>query len=264
MADYRNVDAKTKADGAMALSGNPARRVALAVVDDITNSLDPDVLEKLNAAVLSPAPEDAVNAVKELVGNGVRPVDLADFYIPTIARKLGAHWCEDELSFAAVTIGTSRLQAMLRCLGPSWSGECDGRPNAPSVLVVVPHEIYHTLGAIVLSGQLRRKGLSVKLLLGGAPSAVSERVANTTYDAVFISSSRGESLESLRRIVDAVHAAIQDPPPIVIGGTILEVETAETITALTKADHATKYPDEAIRLCGLRIARQNALNRNGA
>jgi methylmalonyl-CoA mutase cobalamin-binding subunit len=117
--------------------------------------------------------------------------------------------------------------------------------------------VYHTLGALVLGGQLRRKRLSVKLILGGRPNDIAERVSSTDYDCVFLSSSRGESLESLRRLVEAVKSATKTPPPVVVGGTILEVEQAETITTLTGADFATIIPDEALAFCGLNHITQN-------
>ena len=172
---------------------------------------------------------------------------------------MGDAWCVDQLSFAGVTIGVSRLQAMLRTLGPSWSGDNALHPEAPLMLLIVPQDAYHTLGAIVLSGQLRRKGMSVKLMLGGKPEDIADRVARNSFQAIFISSSRGETLESLRRIIDVVKTSAPKPPPIVVGGSILEVESANDVTALTGADYATRRPDEALRLCGLQVSKHEIL-----
>jgi hypothetical protein len=47
---------------------------------------------------------------------------------------------------------------------------------------------------------------------------------------------------------------------VVIGGSILEVETEKNLKTLTGADHATKRPDEALRLCGLRMNSQDSIN----
>jgi methanogenic corrinoid protein MtbC1 len=257
MADHRNFGSNMRPAAQAPQQSPAARRAALAVVQDISLNLDTDVLLKLNDAALSPRPEDCKAAIHAAVAQGTRPEDLADFYIPALAREMGERWCVDKLSFAGVTIGVSRLQAMLRELDPHWASDDASGPEAPSLLLVVPQEIYHTLGAIVLSGQLRRKGISVKLVLGGKPKDIAERVLRTKYHAVFISSSQDVALESLRRIVAAVKTATKTPPPIVVGGSILEIETADSVTALTGADFATQIPDKALRLCGLKPTTHN-------
>ncbi len=251
MADHRNIDAKTQIAGDSPRHSAARQRFAPTVVRNTEQELDDTVLADLYEAAIDSDPAVCRAAVENALADGILPEDLADGYIPTIARQMGEQWCVDQMSFATVTIGTSRLQAMLRLLGPNWTGRSEEQHDAPAVLLVVLQEIYHTLGAIVLSGQLRRKGVAVKLVLGCKPKEVAERICRTKYEAVFISSSMGETLESLRQIVDAVQTSTDTPPPIVIGGTILDVETVENITALTGADHATQNPDEALRLCGL-------------
>jgi methanogenic corrinoid protein MtbC1 len=248
MADRRNINANKYTAAGVPDAASVAK---VSLVPDIASISDPEILLQLKNAVLDTLPETGNTVSRQLVTSGVHPDDLADHYIPEVARDLGDRWCSDKLSFAEVTIGASRLQAMLRSLGSHWSGAFTPRAGAASILLIVPQEIYHTLGALVLSGQLRRKGCSVKLALGSRPKDVADTVIGTTFDAVFISSSRGETLESLRLIVEAVKTSLLSPPPIVVGGTILEVETKEIVTALTGADYATKIPDEALRLCGL-------------
>ena len=251
MADHRNADATNQGAGENQQRDAATPREGLDFAQIKQPKLNQKLFDKLHAAALNPDQSACKTTLNQVIADGVPADVIADHYVPAIARELGEQWCVDQLSFAAVTIGSSRLQAMLRMLGPNWSGDSAEHDGAPGILLVVPHEVYHTLGAIVLSGQLRRKGVSVKLLLGGRPREVAERVASTTYDGIFISSSIGETLESLRQIVDAVRTSTHTPPPIVIGGTILDVETVENVTALTGADHATKIPDEALRLCGL-------------
>ncbi len=259
MADHPNVDAKIQRAAPYLRQVPATLRVAADIPDDNPKSLDEALLARLHAAAISLDAEACKRTIKCVVAEGTLPEDLADFYIPSIARTMGDLWCEDELSFASVTIGTSRLQAMLRVLGPDFSDAHANQSDAPAVLLVVPQDIYHTLGAIVLSGQLRRKGLSVKLVLGGRAEDIAARVRRTRYDAIFLSSSRGETLESLRRIIDAVRGSASNTPPIVVGGSILEVETVQDVMALTGADYATRLPQEALRLCGLRDSTQNGV-----
>ncbi|MFO8128133.1 B12-binding domain-containing protein [Yoonia sp.] len=263
MANRQNFDARKKSAVQEARPDSTRRRVAATVVDDIRCNVEDELFAILKAAVLNPDPQVCRKAVRSSVTQGTRPEDLADFYIPAIARDLGDLWCEDQLGFANVTIGVSRLQAMMRELGPNWASDNASNPAAPSILLIVLQDVYHTLGAIVLTSQLRRKGYSVKLLLGSSAEVIAQRILRTTYNCVFISSSRGETLESLRRVIDAMKTSMNNPPPVVVGGSILEVETEEDITALTGADYATRIPSEALRLCGLQDMTLEAVRANG-
>lgn len=248
MADRRNIDVMAENVPHRPLQP-PA--TGLTLVPFSTRQLDRQIMADMRAAALAVDRQECTAVVQKALQSGIARDDLADFYIPELAREIGADWCSDMLSFAAVTIGVSRLQAMLRELGPEWAGDQSANPAAPSIMLIVGQEVYHTLGAMVLSGQLRRKGLSVRLMLGADPQDIAQKLAKTSYDAVFISSSAGESLESLRRIVYVIRASSKTATPIVIGGTILEVESHSDVTALTGADYATTVPSEALELCGL-------------
>jgi MerR family transcriptional regulator, light-induced transcriptional regulator len=251
MADRQNIDVVAENAVAGRKKGVANAPSGLTLVPHTERQLDPQVMSDMRNAALAASREDCSVVVQRALDSGIARDDLADFYIPALARELGDDWCSDGLSFASVTIGASRLQAMLRELGPEWAGDQSANPAAPSIMLIVAQDVYHTLGAMVLSGQLRRKGLSVRLMLGAEPSELAQKLAKTSYDAVFISSSSGETLESLRRIVYVIRASSRTSMPIVIGGTILEVETCYDVTALTGADYATTVPSEALELCGL-------------
>ncbi len=257
MPEHRNIDAKSRVD-ATPLPANAMSALHVQIVaSNPPPDLDADILKSLHTAAMSADRDSCGEALEHALASGISREDIADSYIPELARQMGDLWCSDELGFAGVTIGVSRLQSMLRDLGPDWSGDNSADPTAPAVMLIVAQEIYHTLGAMVLAGQLRRKGLSVRLTLGVRPEEIAARIQRTGFDAVFISSSRGERLESLRRIVDVVKNATDQHLPIVIGGSILEVETVEDVKALTGADHATAQPDQAIALCNLKVATTN-------
>ena len=71
-----------------------------------------------------------------------------------------------------------------------------------------------------------------------------------------MSAARGQSLDSLRQIIENISTVADNPPPIVVGGSILEVQSVEDILALTGANYATGKPDEALRFCGLITKKQ--------
>ncbi|MDX8349132.1 cobalamin B12-binding domain-containing protein [Cognatiyoonia sp. IB215446] len=213
--------------------------------------LDEDLLESFEAAAISEAREACRIVVQDALNLGFSAEEIVDHYIPEVSRRIGELWCADNLGFANVTIAVSRLQSLLRELGLDWSGDVAGDPNAPMVLLVVPHEVYHTLGAMILGSQLRRLGISVRISLGLRNEELATRLQRSNFQGVFISASCSETLETLSRIVDVVKNSTVTPPPIVIGGSLLDVETKENVTALTGADYATRIPSEALELCGL-------------
>lgn len=208
---------------------------------------------RLQVAVAGGRPSDGLATVRRMVDAGIPPEEIADHYIPAAARQLGEMWCEDEVSFATVTIGVARLQGLLRDLEDIAGMARMDEPEGASILVVVASGVYHTLGAMVLTGQLRRQGHAVRLLLGPEPEAVAVAVRQARFDAVLISAAEGVSAESVRLIVHAVKTATGAAPPVVIGGTILaSMDVAgANIQSVTGADHATSDPNEALRLCGL-------------
>ncbi|MEM1234553.1 MAG: cobalamin-dependent protein, partial [Pseudomonadota bacterium] len=156
-------------------------------------------------------------------------------------------WCEDNMSFADVTIGSARLQSMLRDLrAPQVT-----HPSAPSVLVVVPQDAYHTLGATVVADQLRRMGIAPRTAMGLAEIDLAELVESHDFNAVMISAATSERLETLRELVNCIRNASRTPVPIIVGGTVTDKDT--DIRTLTGADYVSNHPKEALQACGLTI-----------
>lgn len=211
--------------------------------------LKPSILKQLLDATLQPdwAACDATKAAAAALG--INEICLADQYIPAVARILGDLWVSDHIGFADVTIGSARLQAMLRDLGPDWAADTMAPANAPSVLLLTPKDASHTLGAVVLSGQLRRRGLSVRITFDADRHRIADIMDRIRFDAVFISAANSEGLEKIRRMIEFVHTLTPKHVPIILGGTVLE--TSPHVASLTGADLATSNLDEAIDYCRL-------------
>lgn len=251
---------QTEALGAGPLPGDSVDQLAAKALTLVANRqrraggvvLAKHVIQ-LQDAVTSGGPGSGLAVLRSMTDAGVRAEDIADHYIPAVARRLGDLWCEDEVGFATVTIGVARLQGLLRDLDDLTGPERMAEPAGASILVVVGANIYHTLGAMVLTGQLRRAGHAVRLLLGAEPEAVSSAVRQARFDVVMMSAADGATAESIRRLVMAVKTATGAPPPVVLGGTVLEsmAEIGTDILELTGADHATSDPNKALTLCGL-------------
>lgn len=196
---------------------------------------------------LEPDPEACKKVVDRLRKLGVSPEHIAERHIPEAARQIGKQWMEDETCFADVTIATSKLQALLHYLEPDWGVDRQHVSRGLSVLLMVSAENDHTLGAMVLLGQLRRLGCSVRLLLTAKADTLKGEIGSTRFDAVMISASSGSKANTLRPLVQAVRRASTGDAPIVIGGGILESEP--DLLRLTGADYAENDPHRALKLC---------------
>ena len=230
---------------------------ALAIVARRTRALtddpDRDAQRRLHAAVLAVDPLACRETARALIAQGVTAVRICDVHVPAVARRLGEDWVADDLSFSAVTIGGARLQRLLREIGEGDEG--DRRRNAAgdarAVLLLVAPEADHTLGAMVLAGQLRRRGLSVRLSLGEPDDAIVEAMTATRFDAVFVSVTLRESLGFLEGALAQIRARFAVVPPVVLGGALIDREGADAATL--GIDLVTSDLDEAVAFCGLTV-----------
>ncbi len=223
----------------------------LGVTSTSTCKITEHFVDELYKAAASIEREPLQRVVQQILDAGISEYELADIFIPRVAALLGEAWCQDNINFAETTIGSARLQGVLRSLGPEWCAEDIYIGSAaPRCLVVVPEGAQHTLGATILTGQLRRAGLSVSLDLNAGPSNVFDRLSTTTFDVVLISASARESLASISRIVQKVRQTGQEIP-VIVGGNVLSLD--QDIAQITGADIATSDLQEAIGFCGFNV-----------
>lgn len=227
---------------------------AIAVLASKRARTRPVLSERLVLQMIAAArdPRDSVmrGAVTDLLHSGIPAVEVLDFYIPEAARRLGESWMTDRLGFADVTIATARLQRVVRFLADRPGIRAtDARL---SILLVVAEGEYHTLGPMIMAEQLRRKGISVRLVLGESNREVLKTVAEGHFDAIFFSISSSDKLADVKDLVEKTRKALGTPTPIVAGGPIGRLRNDGR--TLTGADHFTSDPKEALRLCGLTVS----------
>lgn len=208
------------------------------------------LLAEIEAAVLDRDPTRRAAVLAEMRMRAIPDAWVAEVLIPEVARRLGEAWCEDDKSFAEVTIGSARLQAMVRDLDPSDAS--DALDEAPLLAVIVPEDESHTLGALTLAGQLRRLGFSVKLFLGASEADLIGALSAARFDAVLVSASQGDRLSSLARLVKRMRLALPRTTPIIVGGSA--VTRGLGAKGRIGADHFTSDVFEALSACGLKMS----------
>ncbi len=210
-------------------------------------------LAELREAVLRPDPAARRGILARMLDAGITAEEVCDLYIPTVARRFGEEWCEDTMSFADVSIGSARLQALLRDAVLEPRG--DPADESARFAVLLLADEFHTLGAMVLTGQLRRRGASVRLLLGRRREDVERVACGAGFDAVLVSAAKCDHPGQVKQLLTMLRELLSDPIPLIIGGGLLDLGV-EKILAETGADHATSDPAQVMRLIGSPEARQ--------
>ena len=210
--------------------------------------IDAQLVVKLRAAVLVESLQECFSVSAEITGAGISRDDLLDRYIPAVARKLGNEWNEDQISFATTTLGAARLQWLLRAFEPALPDH-EIAADAPGILVLVPAGEHHTLGAVLLSSQLRRRGFYVNLMLNARAETLKVQMCCRSFQATMISISCGRDLDELRTLVSASRHAMERNAPVLIGGLI--TETGLDVVGLSDADHTATDVDDALLVSAL-------------
>ncbi|WP_168771138.1 cobalamin-dependent protein [Palleronia sediminis] len=227
----------------------------LASRSSVRPKIDERFLVPLIRSVIGTDANARCAVIDSMLMHGVPPDDICDFYIPEAARRLGGGWEDDSLSFAVVSVAVARLQGCLRDLVPVEDVPRGDRMGAPAVVVV--SDRYHTLGSMVLTAQLRRVGISVRLLLGRTPEDACAIVSTGDYDAVLLSVAQFDDLDEVAALVNGLRLAMGATALIIIGGGALGAG-ADQVREKTGADLATNDLTEVISQARLASNRANA------
>lgn len=221
--------------------------------------LRPTVMAAFRSAVVDHDAGRMEAFLRDLVRQKVSASAVADLYIPALARTLGEDWLEDRASFFDVTLAASRMQAMLRAIGMGWSADSGSGPALPSLLLIVPPREQHSLGAMVLLGQLRRLGISVRLLIAPTAQELRRTLVAGSFSGVWISVVGTDRLAEIPQLVAQVRSVRGAGLPVVVGGAIAHL--GKEMLSSTGADAVTADLDEALSACGIELDGNSALRR---
>lgn len=238
--------------------GGVARQV-LSVLSSELRLIYPDMparalvryLDEMQAAMARTNEDSLTELLNRMRRAGIRDTDIADFYIPVVARRLGEQWVSDKLEFMQVTTGMANLRAMLHKLDASWcTPERAPFGTLGEICVIVPQNVQHSFGASILAGQIRRAGYDVRLGSDLPLDGMADFVSAPATMGIMLSASRCETPEFLRSVVAQLRKG--NPwAPVVIGGNVLE--SGDDLCALTGADCATNDWQSALEFCGQQV-----------
>ena len=212
-------------------------------------ALRTDLAQRLIDAVVLGSAEALDDCLAEFRRQRVTVAALADTYVPEAARQMGQRWVDDTMTFADVSMAATRLQALLRGIGGSWSADAGRARDGGAILLAVPEGEQHTLGPMIVMGRLRRMGVSVCMRLAPVAEELRALMQARAFDGAFVSVSARNHLAAARVVTDSIRSASETRLTVIVGGPVLAL-TGDARDA-TGADLATSDLTEALSACSL-------------
>ncbi len=123
-------------------------------------------------------------------------------YLAGAAEQLGEWWVENKISLVDVTIGTSRIFAILRSLAPMFDG-ITPQKGRRAVFASAPDED-HTLGVRMATDLMRDEGWKIDLMVGYSHEELIDRIRKSNCYLIGLSAGGKHSVVKLAKLVIAL------------------------------------------------------------
>ncbi|MEX0280182.1 MAG: B12-binding domain-containing protein [Arenibacterium sp.] len=210
-----------------------------------------DWVDHLVGALMSESETSYQAVITSLIASGVTTDEVYELFVPDAARRLGQLWVEDRASFVDVTIGAGRLQSLYRDQAERGEKNWLDRsiPLGQSVLLIIPENEDHSLGAFVAANQFRRHGFWVRMAIGLNLEELVHLVKTGHFAMLGVTAATLKTVPQVTAMIDHLRSNVKKCPPIAVGG--LVVSNHDGIASRTGADVAAKTVREAIEKCRL-------------
>lgn len=208
---------------------NLAREVLLRLREqDAEPSIDRpsgQQIDQLCLALLADDPLEGAAFIRDVRSAGASIEAVYLKYLAAAARKFGDWWDDDIIPFSKVTLGTSRMYAIMRALRRQVPPKLG--PGAKSAIFAsVPGET-HTLGVRMATDLFRKEGWDIDLVIGEDHDHLVAELVRAKAPLIGISAGGHHSMQALWRLVVALR--IKAPTKAVfVSGQIAE-EALEAI-----------------------------------
>lgn len=218
-----------------------------------TSSTTEALISEFTLALLSADESAAGDLMRGLLARGTSPEAVFEDLFAPAARRLGEMWETDDCSFYEVTIGSGRIQCLMRELAAQLTAPTRFGGTGRVILSLAPGE-QHSLGMMIVAEHLLRDGWDVHFLSSYNDEYLLDKVQETHYDCVGFSISCTKHLAGLARDIKRIRQMSTNRDiRIVVGGPLVTKDP--TIVARVGADgHAVNGAmavTEARRLCSL-------------
>ncbi|MGF1462666.1 MAG: B12-binding domain-containing protein [Maricaulaceae bacterium] len=201
----------------------------------------------LATRLIAPFAQAGSSFVRDLVDQDVDREALFLEVLAPAARILGEMWDEDQVDFAHVTVGLSRLHRILHDLSEP---EVFGRDGFRVLLAPGPGE-QHTFGLAIVSEFFRRAGWETWVENTVEPEDLHTIAHQNVFDVVGFSLSRSDRVKELALTIKTLREVSRNPDVLVfVGGKAFDecADLAEAVGADATAADARLAVTTAERL----------------
>jgi methanogenic corrinoid protein MtbC1 len=181
---------------------------------------DAEQISRLCAALLSPDDAAGDRIILAARQDGASPEVIYLGYVAGAARRLGVLWEEDQVSFAEVTVASSRLYRIIRGLRHVLDAAALKQGVDRHVLFALVPEDTHTLGIEMATDLFRRDGWDVEMSVGEDHDQIVSRTENERFQSVVLVAHSESTLPNLISLVLALRIT-QPMAYIVVAGNIV-------------------------------------------
>jgi methanogenic corrinoid protein MtbC1 len=183
------------------------------------NGVNEDNVESLFQALLFSPRVEASQLIDIAMKSGFSASEVCVCLLAPAARRLGEAWLNDRCSFLDVTLGSQRLQELLRVLR-SRTGRPSGLVGSGRtiVLAATPGE-QHLFGLSVLEVVFAEAGWNVVMAAGASAAEIGHLVSMQRCEVVGVTCSCSGLLPALKSAIATVRRApTVDSVRIIVGG----------------------------------------------
>jgi methylmalonyl-CoA mutase cobalamin-binding subunit len=177
---------------------------------------DAEVIAEFARLAIQPDGREAESFFFRKRDDGMSMAALFETLLVPTARRLGDLWFEDDCDFVDVTLGITRLRALLETCVRVSSGP--GAPGRSALLISAPKE-RHFFGLEVVSAFLVSSGWDTALALGHSASDNARAAESQWFSVLGVSVSDGAHLDDAARAIEAVRRRSANPSiGVIVGG----------------------------------------------
>ena len=191
-------------------SAQTSKRTGAAEIDAVKAS-------KFASLPLTKEAAELMVEVQKFLDSGVS-VDsiLVDLLAPA-ARKLGQLWEQDQCDFVDVTLGTWRLQQVMRELVYQNPPSIPAKAAKSCLFASMPGD-QHNFGPIMIDQIFAGAGWHSEVIPSPQRRDILDRVKNQSLDLVGLTISRDCPVNAVRQLVTAIRSVSKNPAIVILIG----------------------------------------------
>jgi MerR family transcriptional regulator, light-induced transcriptional regulator len=204
-------------------------------------------IEALCSALLCPDENAGQAVVDDARQNGANPETVYLQFLAKAAIRLGVLWEEGDASFAEVSIGSSRIQSIIRSMSPLFEAPWQ-QPNRSALFASVPGET-HTLGVRMATDIFRRSGWEITLRVGLSLDELVTEVVQGGHHLLGLSAGGEHALPALESLLREVRLVAPQVCIMICGQmTVIQRHALESLGADAVASDVLSARTELDRL----------------